>query len=383
MPGATARENDLQLDNGPLIVYVLLGGNPAPTFLPFSNLAKQYLPDSTLVLITDNPDRWSDFKGFIIPYEITDRHWVIKNLVKRFPEREQIAGGYWIYAVERLFALRKLVDYFPIDSTLLHFESDVYACINNQILQEIRIRSLCTAVPRYSPTEGIASFLFSPSLQQLSDDLEELAQVLFSSKAWIGDMRLLGIGLDKGIIQELPSHPDSAWTVMETVKQSSNPLNIIFDGLAIGQYLFGQDPLHANGYRISGHLNPYYLFDLEESQWKISTYADFALPHLSLSHNTADFFICNIHVHSKEIIGLIQENSIRWKRVIDEANQAVGREMSSFVPDIIHSQPISIINRIRLARRNGLLRTVLRLALRICRQARKRISRFIYQDQRD
>ena len=109
----------------PLIVYVLLGDNPAPTLLDFASSANNYLPEAELVLITNRPLNWAQFPGKVIAITPEFRLNVILNIERKFPQKVEQAGRYWIYTLERLFVLGLLKLYFETSRPVLHFESDV------------------------------------------------------------------------------------------------------------------------------------------------------------------------------------------------------------------------------------------------------------------
>ena len=71
-------------------------------------------------------------------------------------------------------------------------------------------------------------------------------------------------------------------------------------------------------------------------------------------HENTRFRLLNLHVHSKQVIAPpgIDED---WEKVINEANGVSVRVESPYIPNQIHTIPISILNRFRLARNRGLL----------------------------
>ena len=108
------------------VVFVQLGGNPAPTLMNMARVAKSYLPKSRVILLTDLPGKWGDFPGEIFEYGVNSRSGVLKSLIKRHAELNDIAGGYWLYALERIFVLKSLDGIINQEEAILHFESDVY-----------------------------------------------------------------------------------------------------------------------------------------------------------------------------------------------------------------------------------------------------------------
>jgi hypothetical protein len=343
----------------PVIAFVHLGKNPSPTLIPFSAQAKNFLPESDLVLITDCPELWSDFPGEILHYLETDRHSFISNFENKYPELKKIASGYWLYTFERLFALTSLSKIYATDRALIHFESDVLSFIDHEIYTWLSVNVNKTAVPRYSANNGIASILYSPSISTLAVDLNETAKNFIIKKHRVTDMDFLGHGLNSGTLIELPSIPTSA---------ESKPF--LFDGAAIGQYIVGIDPVHTNGFPMSGYINKDYPCDLREYSWSLNT-LDRSV-HLFNKERPLgfNFRIANLHVHSKEDISIFSPKSGFLEVLLKEANYEIPRAPREFRIDVIHTQKVNLIDRIRLIRRKGLKRSLINLLSRRLGRAR-------------
>lgn len=348
----------------PLIVYVHLGSNPSPTLIHFAAISQRELLQAKSVLITNTPESWQDFPGVVIDSTQFPRNDSITRLVKRFPEREQISGSYWVYTLERIFALEILNNFYPSETPILHIESDCYSLIDSQIYDELLFRCNRVAVPRYSDTQGIASVLFAPTISSLMNALSEFEVILDNSKIWLGDMTLLGIGLNSGLLNELPTRLADGWdsAIADNVDMQQK---IIFDGLAIGQYLLGRDPFHTGGYAVAGHINEYFLDQIEEWSWSIATTTRKQKSCLFADNDKKRYRIANIHVHSKILVPPLNREDLVWKSIVDTANGII-QPVPQLMPDHgIHSGRISIINKFRFARRNGLMHLLRQIARRI------------------
>ena len=339
--------------NRPLIVYVLLGDNPAPTLLDFALSASTCLPEADLVLLTNRPMNWKQFPGIVIAIPSAMRSNTIAKIEKRFPERVEQAGRYWIYTLERLFVLSLLKHYFETSRPVIHFESDVLSFVDYSIYKLLLSNCTKVSIPRYSPIDGIASILFAPTIQMLSDTLDLMALTLENSGKWINDMNLLGIALNSNLLQELPVDSSQSWRINESSQGTSKKQFLIFDGLALGQYLFGLDPVHTGGQAISGHINQFYPHPLSSLAWRISTINGHDRPMISLTLNSSEYFIANLHVHAKVSLESLNQQSSQWNRFIDEANETRSRVPHHVSKDVIWSKPISLRNRFRLAKENG------------------------------
>jgi hypothetical protein len=311
--------------------------------------ARRSLPDAELYLITDQVEYWKVFPGKVVEYSRNNRTTNFKKYVSMHPEQEFIAKGYWLFTLERLFAFTTLVGLIPETQPILHFESDVYSLVTVEILEAMNRRLSKTAIPRLSEQTGIASILFSPSLKQLMSDMESLLDELILDGQISNDMRLLGRGLDSGILEELPTTFLDAWTLESQDEANGTPKqNILFDGAAIGQYLLGVDPIHTLGWRISGYQNPNYKTDLSKVSYSITE-----LGELHIASENYEYRVCNLHIHSKVHADPISNSSEFWKRTIDEANQISPRVLGPYILDEIHGGGIAFRQRVRIVKTKG------------------------------
>jgi hypothetical protein len=329
------------------IVFVHLGDNPSPTLIPFAKFAIRNNPESEFFLITDSEHRWSDFPGRIIVSKKRNKS-SIKHLIQRSRYNEKIAGGYWVKTYERLFALSNLYGNIDPNLPIIHIESDVLLqdaqilkeALNIQIDNEI-------AVPRMSEDLGIASILYSRNIQCLLTGLKKL-DLLGRRNPGIctNDMKLLGLALNQNIISELPT-----WSKSKKDSDIGNK-RWLFDGAAIGQYLFGRDPIHTENVRLSGYENPSFPIRPSSLSWHLEK----NIIHASDGEN--NYYFANLHIHSKEIIGHPASELKRWVEILEEANGVRPRSPSEFVNEEIHTRGYSplvkleIFLRTRFKRKN-------------------------------
>jgi hypothetical protein len=335
-----------------VIVFVHIGKNPSPTLINMALEAKIRMTEVSVLLVTDHPNSWEGFPGEILKYREQDRSDFVIKFIKKFPELKTISGGYWLYTLERLFALKIVYDFIPVDTPFVHLESDVLSLFNQQDFDFIVQTTSRLACPRFSQKRGVASILFVPNEQELSRVLTIFTNVLNVPSGPTNDMDLLGVCLNENFIDELPTSPiDSAKT--------SEGENLVFDGAAYGQYLFGQDSFHTFGKRISGYQNPDFTLKLEQTVWVINEAEGAKPPHLNFCYEGELFRVLNLHVHSKMLLKAPTMFNPDWVRAIEEANGQIVRVADSFRPSDIHSGRVSILNRIRIARRQGLSKAIL------------------------
>jgi hypothetical protein len=346
---------------GPLLVFVHLGKNPAPTLIQNAYLAKRNLTTGELVLVTDNPEDWKGFPGNVLDY-IRDLHResIIDWLTREYPEYKQIGNGYWIYTLERIFALSRVFLDYEMDRRLIHIESDVASFLDEGMINKVFQKYTGVAVPRYSAKEGVASIVTSSSGYVLTETLKRLSVLILEHKNWITDMELLGLGLNSGILQELPTA--SGGTQSFKMFFQGEELEILFDALSLGQFFGGLDPVHSNGRAVSGYLSPHLPFPIEDFKW--SLFESEGQVALTIQNHDNKFILANLHMHSKRQ----HHNSATidmWKQLILEANLLSPRIVGPYIEDLIHTSPVSLVNRFRLLKRRGVLYLIKELRSRI------------------
>lgn len=333
------------------LALVHLGKNPSPILVNIAQQAKNRLKGSNIFLITDHPSDWANFPGKVINYSRQERNKNVSKLVRKFPELENIAGGYWLYTLERLSALQKVYEHVGQDEAVVHFESDVLLLLNNSDFDLMISNCQKCACPRFSKDRGIASIFFVPNNAEMKLFLDSAENILASANQPMSDMELLGICLNRSIINELPSFPENAW-------KNHSGEKLVFDGAAYGQYLFGQDPFHTSGRRISGFQNPDFPLDLTSLKWKIRVERESRNHSILISQNESEYRILNLHLHSKIKLGPVSTEDPQWIQAIREANGDSHRIYGDIEQNLIHTQRISLLNRVRLARRMGLPRSL-------------------------
>jgi len=336
--------------------------------MEMAELSTQRLEDSKLFLITDHPNDWVTVPGKVISYSRKDRNNYLASLIRKNPELEQIAGGYWLYSLERLFALQKIYEHVRSDEVVLHYESDVLLLLNESDFDLMIQKCSKCACPRFSRERGIASLFFIPNHHELSSFLNSLKQILSRKNAPTNDMELLGVCLNENIASELPSLPNESW-------ETSSGEKLVFDGAAYGQYLFGQDPFHTGGRRISGFQNPDFPIELSQLNWKISDKLDSENKSLAYTYELEQYRVLNLHLHSKIRVGAIDKGSALWAQAINEANGKTYRVPGELEENLIHTQKIKIVNRLRIARRKGLSKSIGEYLMRRVKRASQAIWR--------
>lgn len=304
-------------------VYVSLGPNAAPTLSLFAQRALDRLPGARAVLVTDRVSVWeATFPGSIIAYKEVDRHPALVLAERREVSRRLVANGYWILTLERLFALRSACDVITGSEPVIHLESDSLSQVDADVLAELQLRCTEIAVPSDAALSGCASILFSPDGNTLKRGLDNLSNLLLQQTGWISDMKLLGLGIKAGVVQELPTRPENGWPIGRQ-PGSGPPRTLVFDALALGLYLFGRDPLHTGGKIVGGYQHAKFEHDLSQWKWMIAKSKKRGARGLQLAIQTDELghiFPGNLHVHSKEVLPELSLDSEYWSRLLEEAN---------------------------------------------------------------
>jgi hypothetical protein len=342
------------------LVYVHIGKNESPIL---SDVASQAGSQENLnvILITDYPESYKDFPGRIIRYKRSQNKKVLKTFNSKYPEKRTLAGGYWLNTLERVFALNSLRNEIENDAQIIHTESDVYSYLSEDFLSIIGLQEYETALPRFNSERGIGSIIYFRNYDAIEKTLHAFEKIL-SEVEIENDMELLGEALNRGYVSELPTDLESALYLKENHY-------LIFDGAAFGQYLFGQDPFHQNGDYISGYVNPYSSVNYSKITWSVSEYN--GKPYLSFLVADKMFFLANIHLHSKEKISPLEQRSIFWQRVINEANGLSSRTRRKSGIDSIHNEKPSIYTRIQISRRLGVKKSIRRIREKLLKAIKK------------
>lgn len=344
-------------NNLPKLVYVHLGKNSSPTLISSAAHAKKN-GIFELILITDEPATHSHFPGKIIKYKRQANKKSLKSFNRRYPEKKSLAGGYWLNTMERIFALKSLEGNIPENRQIIHIESDVYPYLSNAVLQILDKNGTEVALPRFSPERGIGSIVYFKNLSALVESVDKFSKIM-QIEIIENDMELFGSALNKKLVSELPSSPQSAWKMDENVA-------LLFDGASFGQYLFGQDPFHQNGELLSGFRNPFSAIEYPEADWKLVDYEGYRYP--SFRYRGTDYLLANLHLHSKEVIPLIDGEEEFWERVFSEANGLTERIARKANIGSVHAKKPSMLTRIQIARRIGMWESFNRVKLKILKE---------------
>jgi hypothetical protein len=136
------------------------------------------MKEASLLLVTDHVRNFDGFPGEVIEYSERFRSKQFRGFIQRNKELKGISGGYWLFTLERLFALQHIAKSLPKDVPIIHLESDVYSFLEIEDVAALSSYYKGVAVPRIDKDNGIASILFARNQESLLKCMADLLGVL-------------------------------------------------------------------------------------------------------------------------------------------------------------------------------------------------------------
>jgi hypothetical protein len=230
-------------------------------------------------------------------------------------------NGYWRFVIERFYYMEELMITYNLDSAI-HMEYDVMLYSDFSILQpklNEYIKGLALSFD--NDNEGYPSFIVINSIGAL-----ELLNgfIAINCNAGLTDMRLLSVfcKVFPDQMESLPQIPTAIYKgkterkSLTGVKAEGSTAylankfeelgSVIFDSLAIGQYVCGVDPRNTNGICIIEYPNESAFYTVDEFgglTWKQDEKKRWYL------ETAAGYRIVNIHVHSKRLSYFLSNRS--------------------------------------------------------------------------
>ena len=222
----------------------------------------------------------------------------------------------WKYSMERFFVVEECMKKYNLKN-VIHLELDNLVYFNIIEMTELIYKANLhnnILIPSDNETRFIAGVCYIPNISQLN-----LLNEYFSKYAYNrAEMETIMEYSKKNnnCIKTLPTvgkdypyelQPDEGIRIQDKERFSKfvEDFEGIFDAAAIGQYMFGIDPIH-NRNNTDGFINPHCCFKISKTQlkWeKVSLISKRDLYRLSIKYSNKNnwYPVYNLHVHNKSL----------------------------------------------------------------------------------
>jgi len=320
----------MQTQNGRQL-FVHLGA--FPKFVHhYVTAAADVNPSYETILITDQHLPISDSYKTLLLDEIVSHEDRSKlhDLLTLSGFDHHFRNGYWEKIFTRFLALRAYAKKFPAEIPHIHLESDVYSWLTADLIADIFNNKDETSPDSYIPVidqnNACPSVILSKNSYALANVCDFVIQNINGPYGQT-DMNILSGAINAGILSPLPTTVESSNITIGigADSQTENQAFVVFDGAAIGQYLFGIDPrnnkgLISPGYReIRGGFDPGLW-----TEWKVSECAD-RVKRISFVSEGLTGVCAVVHIHSKITVGT---EKFPLEQFLDSANGKLQTQQS-------------------------------------------------------
>jgi hypothetical protein len=281
------------------IVLVYLGKKlPKYTKTNIKTLSSKF-PNENFVLLIDHANSYTfDSENNVEVIQVSDPSlsWLPQN--NFLNNHKQLQNDFWYKTLARFKLIR---DYMQIrDQSILHIESDI---LLNRDFPFDKIHSIQEnyAFPMINQQQGIASLLYLKNYCA-AENLLKFTESCLMENPKSTDMDILGMLFraarkDVFVLPTIDSGSLLSANFTEDInyylKQNFNLFNGVFDGATLGQFFFGLDRIHTNGflktrlYLAHHHVDPRGFRLLIENDKYYAAFSNFKIE------------IFNFHIHSK------------------------------------------------------------------------------------
>ena len=290
------------------IVYAHFGSQIPKYLLRNISNSAENIPNYSVVLLSDQ-SKSRKLKPSV-QYMRVEHDLIWGQIQKKLEHPKDFRKNFWFTSLIRLYELGKFATVSNLK--LIHIESDVILSDDFPFDKFLNIEELL-AFPVFNQTMGIASTLFINGKEGGKLLMEWcISAAKVNSKTT--DMLILGdlFRDHESKIKILPSFVDlKTDSVFDAELNSQASKNLkqfggIFDGLEIGQYIFGEDPRNNRGFSLIRKRNPYGFLRIEKSRFEFLNGRSF--PYLSDTQGNL-YPVFSMHVHSKNLALFKKNNS--------------------------------------------------------------------------
>ncbi len=274
------------------LLLIHLGTKPPRILSANLDYLSRVFPDKEILVATDLPKHFKKLPRQVTLLELPSAGFV--SQIRSSPHSVHFRSGYWLYTIKRLGAIADAHAMFPSDS-LLHIESDMLLLPNFDFTAlESRNRVCWTRVTELHDMPGL---LFSPSSEESSWLAKTIVDLLIEDESLV-DMSVL-----RRIATEFPEQMNYLNNSVDNVTKDdqsdqlkNEALPPLYDGLAIGPWLFGEDPRNHWGILRTGLVwPPDVLLDCSKVEFKFTQRRLLCRS----KGGTVYFEVQNLHIHSK------------------------------------------------------------------------------------
>lgn len=238
-----------------------------------------------------------------------DNTW--RKIENQLTHPRKFRNNFWFTSLIRFIEIAKFG--LECNEKILHIESDVITSSDLPLTKFESIKQ-SLAFPLFNNEMGIASLLFVNEAHGAQLLLNEcLTAVRNNSRTT--DMLILGLIATKfpNKVMILPSFIEANNMLRtedidfrEKITQNIAKFGGIFDGLEIGQFMFGEDSRNNRGLKVLRRVNPYSNLNVLSSEYRFKRNRDF--PYL-IDQNQNLSPLYSIHIHSKNKRAFQRDNS--------------------------------------------------------------------------
>jgi len=274
------------------VVFVHLGPAKAPHLKRNISHIKRNFPNVQITLITSSDAHTSLTNLKNIDNSKYSRIEEVSRTIDSLGHNPKFRKGFWLYSLERIFALRQWAANHPHDA-FLHIESDILLMKDFPMREVFNMQTL--AWTRHSEGADVATFLYSPNFEEINWVSAQITEIVKTDKNSTDMSALSRIStMNPERVQILPSNIESHQNIGET-RKSIEYFGGIFDPATYGMWLTGQDPRNNLGIirkfiSVPGDVNP-----------AIYHYLTRPLGTLKIVRDGEEVSLFNLHLHNKRL----------------------------------------------------------------------------------
>jgi hypothetical protein len=288
------------MTNSTVFAWVHLGPNRIPKYL-VKNIERteEIHPSVKNFIVVDNEKNIHLKIGRnveVVHLKDTKENW--SEVYVRMQHDLKFRSSFWFNSMARFKALALLMERKELKS-VIHIESDVVLSKSFPV-QTLSNLEGKLAYPFENPQQGIASVLFVGSYGAIVD-LVDFCEIRVQSDSKLTDMTALALFRDQypDKVVVLPTIPNLEGEYSNAryreFTENFETFSGIFDGISLGQYLFGVDSRNNRGFRKVYWNDPNHLFNPSyvSYEWRNGD--------LYVTDGQKAYKVFNLHIHSKDL----------------------------------------------------------------------------------